>query len=91
MDLKAAGRDIRRLRLSATRLEHGDPGNVRLLLTISDITDIRAGERLNADLLRETGDAAAGIQHRIANSLQIIASLILRSARGVNSEETRVT
>ena len=30
------------------------------------------------------------LQHRVANSLQIIASIILMKARTVNSEETRI-
>jgi two-component sensor histidine kinase len=62
---------------------------VRLLLSVADVTDARAAEKLKDDLLREKAILLQEIQHRVANSLQIIASVILQSARKVQSEETR--
>ena len=89
MDLKPPGRDTRRLVITAHQLEHGDPLNVRLLLSISDVTDARLAERLKDDLLREKAVLYQELQHRIANSLQIIASVLMQSARRVASAETR--
>lgn len=79
MDLKA-GVSVRRLVLSAQKLDYGEPEQVRLLLTISDVTEARLSEK--AILLRE-------LQHRVANSLQIIASVLLQSARRVQTDEAR--
>ena len=42
------------------------------------------------DLLREKDMLLEEMQHRVANSLQIIASILLIKARTVQSEETRL-
>ncbi len=77
------------LLLNARLLAYGDGEAVRLLLGITDITDARASEKLKDDLLREKAILLQEVQHRVANSLQIIASVILQSARKSQSEETR--
>ncbi len=89
IDLKRPGQLDRRLVLNVRRLEYGDAANPRLLLTVSDVTDARVAEKLKDDLLREKAVLLQEIQHRVANSLQIIASVLLLSARRVQSEETR--
>jgi hypothetical protein len=53
MDLNREGREPRRLVLKAQKLEYGDPDNVRMLLTIADVTDARASEKMKDDLVRE--------------------------------------
>ncbi len=60
-----------------------------ILLTIEDITDRRAAERQMAELLQLKETLLKEMQHRVANSLQIIASILLLKARTVQSEETR--
>jgi two-component sensor histidine kinase len=60
-----------------------------LLLTLADVTDARVAEQLKDDLLREKAILLREIQHRVANSLQIIASVLLQNAKSVQSEETR--
>lgn len=88
MDLKGdAG--PRRLVLNAQKLDYGDAEQTRLLLTISDVTEARISEKLKDDLLREKAILLQELQHRVANSLQIIASVLLQSARRVQSDETR--
>lgn len=79
----------RRLVLHAQKLDYGDAQQARLLLTISDVTEARISERLKDDLLREKTILLQEIQHRVANSLQIIASVLMQSAKRVQSEETR--
>jgi len=86
MDLKRPGRDPRRLVITAHQLEHGDAARVRLLLAVSDVTDARLAERLKDDLLREKAILYQELQHRVANSLQIIASVLMQSARRVPAE-----
>ena len=68
------------------------PRNTRklILLTIEDVTERRAAEREIAELLRQKEMLLQEMQHRIANSLQIIASILLLKARTVQSEETRM-
>jgi two-component sensor histidine kinase len=90
MDLKRDQQEPRRLVINAHRLEFGDTDNVRLLVTVSDVTDARIAEKLRDDLLREKAILLQEIQHRVANSLQIIASVLLQSARRVQSDETRI-
>jgi two-component sensor histidine kinase len=77
------------LLLNARLLAYGDGQDVRLLLGITDVTEARASEKLKDDLLREKAILLQEVQHRVANSLQIIASVILQSARKSQSEETR--
>jgi two-component sensor histidine kinase len=89
MDLTREGRGTRRLVLSAQKLDYGDENNVRLILTVSDVTDARLAEKLKDDLLREKAVLLQEVHHRVANSLQIIASVLLQSARKVQSDETR--
>jgi two-component sensor histidine kinase len=61
-----------------------------ILLAIEDVTDRRAIERALADLLQQKEMLLQELQHRVANSLQIIASILLLKARTVQSEETRL-
>ena len=86
MDLKRPGRDPRRLVLTAHRLNYGDATNERLLLTVLDVTDARLADRLKDDLLREKAILFQELQHRVANSLQIIASVLMLSARRASVE-----
>lgn len=83
MDLTREGQEPRRLVLNAQKLQYGDTDGVRLLLSVSDVTDARLAEKLKDDLLREKAILLQEIQHRVANSLQIIASILMQSARAV--------
>jgi chemotaxis protein methyltransferase CheR len=61
-----------------------------VLLAIEDITLRRDAEREKDELLRQKDVLLQEMQHRVANSLQIIASILLLKARTVQSEETRM-
>nr|WP_246519883.1 histidine kinase dimerization/phosphoacceptor domain -containing protein [Ancylobacter lacus] len=89
MDLVRPGQSSRRLVINARRLEDGDMDRTRLLMAVSDVTDARAETRQREDLVREKAILLQEIQHRVANSLQIIASVLMQSARQVQSEEAR--
>jgi PAS domain S-box-containing protein len=66
-------------------------GNQKLiLLAIEDVTDQRAAERQMVALLQQKETLLQEMQHRVANSLQIIAGILLLKARTVQSEETRL-
>jgi|SRR5471032_668727 len=89
MDLVREGRSNRCLVLNATKLDYADDDNVRLILAVSDVTDARIAEKLKEDLIRDKEVLLQELHHRVANSLQIIASVLMQSARKVQSEETR--
>ncbi|WP_426050426.1 sensor histidine kinase [Brevundimonas sp. SL161] len=90
MDMKDPRQGVRKLVIKAQRLVLADDQPVRLLLTVEDVTAAREGEKQKDDLLREKAILLQELQHRAANSLQIIASVILQSARKTTSDETRV-
>ena len=89
IDFEVAGCESRHLVVNARRLDDGDLANVRLLVAISDVTAARADALLKDELIREKAVLLREVQHRVANSLQIIASVLLQSARRVQSEEAR--
>jgi two-component sensor histidine kinase len=90
MDLVRTAELTLRLLLSAHKLDFDAiDGKARIVLAISDVTAVRISEKKQSNLLREKQLLMQELQHRVANSLQIIASVLLRSARKVNSEETR--
>src|SRR6202035_920932 len=68
--------------------EVGSHANI-ILLGIENVTGKRALERAKDELLRQKDILLDEIQHRVTNSLQIIASIILLKAKSVDSEETR--
>lgn len=89
MDLAVADQPARRLVLNAAKLAFGAPEKPLLVLALADVTDQRLAEKVKDDLVNEKAAMLRELQHRIANSLQIIASVLLQSARKVPSEETR--
>jgi two-component sensor histidine kinase len=90
MDLVRDGRTVRKLVLDAKKLQYGEGGDVRIALSVSDVTDARLAAKLKDDLLRDKEVLLRELHHRVANSLQIIASVLMQSARKVQSEETRI-
>jgi chemotaxis protein methyltransferase CheR len=61
-----------------------------ILLAIEDVTDRRTADREITNLLQQKETLLQEMQHRVANSLQIIASILSIKARTVKSEETRL-
>jgi two-component system, sensor histidine kinase PdtaS len=89
LDLVRKGRMSRRLVVNARKLDYFDAGHVRLLMSAADVTDARINEKLKDDLLREKEILLQELQHRVANSLQIIASVLMQSARRIRSDKAR--
>ena len=90
MDLAREGRPTCRLILSAHKLDYFDTEKVRVVLAATDVTAARLAERQKDDLVREKHILLQELQHRVANSLQIIASVLMQSAKRVESDETRL-
>jgi two-component system, sensor histidine kinase PdtaS len=88
-DLVRHGQKNRHLVLNAHKLDYEDGNNIRVLLAVLDVTDARTAEKLKEDLLKEKTVMLQELQHRVANSLQIIASVLMQSARKSQSVETR--
>lgn len=89
IDLERPNQKTRQLVVNARTLDDGKLDHIRLLLAVTDVTDARAEARLKDDLVRDKAMLIQEVQHRVANSLQIIASVLMQSARRVVSEEAR--
>jgi chemotaxis protein methyltransferase CheR len=76
--------------LNARRVFDEDGSVSAILVAIEDVTRRRATEREKDELLRQKEILLQEMQHRVANSLQIIASILLLKARTVRSEEIRL-
>jgi two-component sensor histidine kinase len=89
IELRRPGREDRRLVIHAQRLVYLDLENLRLLVAVCDVTEALADKRLMDDALNQNDVLLQEVRHRVANSLQIIASVLLQTARRTHSEETR--
>jgi chemotaxis protein methyltransferase CheR len=76
--------------LNARNVFYEDGVQTKTLLAFEDVTHRRAIEQQVQELLNEKDMLLAEMQHRVSNSLQIIASILLMKARTVQSEETRL-
>ena len=86
----------RNMLLNGQRLVCASAAASNILLTFTDVTAQRVVEREKVALLQAAEKLARDkqvllneMEHRVANSLQIIASILLLKARAVASEETR--
>ena len=96
--VRARLRPSRQAHDPAQRAPHSrrEPGGRMVLLAIKDITERRVAEQEKQRLLEHTEELLEQqrtllreMRHRIANSLQIIASILLLKAGSVSSEETK--
>src|SRR5437868_2597582 len=86
-DFPTIGR--RTMLLNARKVFYESNNSTSLLVAIEDVTERRALEREKDELLRQKDLLLKEMNHRINNSLQIIASILLLKAHTVQSEETR--
>ena len=89
IELKRPQQPARHLLVQARRLVYLDLEQTRILVAVSDVTDARAEAALREDARRQNELLLQEVRHRVANSLQIIASLLLQDARKTGSDETR--
>lgn len=87
IDFPGIGRRI--LLLNARKVYYEDGLHTTILLALEDITERRVKERELTELLHHKDVLLREMQHRVGNSLQIIASILLIKARTVQSLETR--
>jgi len=87
-DFSGIGR--RSMLLNAREVFNQSNAHKLILLAIEDVTARRAAERDLTELLQQKEMLLQEMQHRVANSLQIIAAILLLKARTVQSEETRL-
>ena len=88
-DLVRLGQGTRSLIVNAHKLDYFGTDDARIALAVTDMTDMRRTERIKDDVVWEKHVLMQELQHRVANSLQIIASVLMQSARKVQSDEAR--
>ncbi len=87
-DFSVIGKRI--MLLNARAVFNQKNANTLILLAIEDVTTRRAIEAETTELLAQKEILLQEMQHRVANSLQIIASILLLKAKTVQSEEIRL-
>lgn len=80
----------RTILLNARKVFYEGNGHTTILLGLEDATARRTAERALQKALKQQEMLVAEMSHRVANSLQIIASILLLKARTVQSDETRL-
>jgi len=88
--LKREGRADNCLVVNAQKLSYSGGDDVRLIMSVTDITEARLADKIREDLVREKDILLQELHHRVANSLQIIASVLMQNARKVQSDESRI-
>jgi two-component sensor histidine kinase len=90
------GLGFRTMLLNARMVRYETSLETTILLAFTDVTARRVVEHEKAallvqaeDLLRQKGVLLQEMEHRVANSLQIIASILLLKAKAVTSAESR--
>ena len=89
IDLAPPGAQPRRLVIHAQRLAYLDLDNVRIMVAVSDVTQARADQQAKAEAEEHNLVRLQEVRHRVSNSLQIVASLLLQDARKARSEEAK--
>jgi len=94
IDFPSLGKRL--LILNAREVYFEDGGHKQILLAFEDATDRRAAEEKNQQLLLSVNELLKQkevllqeMQHRVFNSLQIIASILFLKAKAATSDEAR--
>ena len=86
-DFPTIGR--RTMLLNARKVFYEGNNSTSLLVAIEDVTERRVLEREKDELLQQKDLLLREMNHRVNNSLQIIASILMLKAQTVQSAETR--
>jgi PAS domain S-box-containing protein len=89
MEIETSAGAVRCVVIKAQRLDYGDTLHTRMMVTVIDVTKERQNEKRQQELIHDNAALLHEMQHRVANSLQIIASILMQSARKVQSTEAR--
>ena len=89
IELHRPRQPVRHLVVHAKRLVYLDLEQTRILVAVSDVTDAQADAAQKDEAARGNRVLLQEVRHRVANSLQIIASILLRNARMSKSDDTR--
>jgi two-component sensor histidine kinase len=85
------GRPLRNLVIHVERLTYLDVDETRLLMAVTDVTDAQAARKAILEAASENRIRLQEVRHRVANSLQIVASVLMQRARATTSEEARAS
>jgi len=86
-DFPTIGRKI--MRLSAREIRY-DNGRKKSLITLYDVTELRNLQKQRENLILQKELLLKEMRHRIANSLQIVASILMLRAQTTDSKESKM-
>jgi two-component sensor histidine kinase len=89
VDIEIPDRGRRTMNLTVRKVLETDDHSTAMLVMMNDVTDARRADSEKDDLLAQRVVMLQEVRHRIANSLQIIASILLLKAGRAKSEEVR--
>src|SRR5580700_10306 len=89
VDREFPGLGRRTMRLCARKVFYEGNPHATILLSMADVTAQRAMEQEMKELMWQKELLLEEMQHRVANSLTIIASILMLKAKTVQSEESR--
>ncbi|MGD0141677.1 MAG: histidine kinase dimerization/phosphoacceptor domain -containing protein [Rhizomicrobium sp.] len=90
IELGSPGIGRRKMLLSARQTTDESGSCAAIVVGLEDITAKHEADAFKAALQEKQDMLLTEVHHRVANSLQIIASILLLKARTVKSEETRL-
>lgn len=90
LDFQRSGEPTRHLIVNAHALASDFDEPLRLAVAVTDVTHPRQAQRDHDALVREQVTLVQELNHRVANSLQIIASVLMQRVCSAQSEETRM-
>ena len=89
VELDVPDRGKRRMLLNARKAADRRNGDAAVLVALEDVALKSEAETPEIASCEKQDTLLAEVHHRVANSLQIVASILLLKARAVKSEETR--
>jgi chemotaxis protein methyltransferase CheR len=89
IEMEFSGLGRRTMRMDARAMASDAGASTKMLVTITDVTEMRGAELDMKELLHRKDILLDEMSHRIANSLTIIASILMLRARTTLHDETR--